>query len=62
MLEINFIRENKDLIVDSLSKRNMDSAFMIDAVIEMDSQKRKIQTELDGILHQLNSISKEIGD
>ena len=28
----------------------------------MDAKKRKIQTELDGILHQLNLISKDIGD
>ncbi|MDC1491983.1 serine--tRNA ligase [Flavobacteriaceae bacterium] len=62
MLEINFIRENKDLVVDSLSKRNMNSIHMIDSVIEIDTKKRKIQTELDSILHQLNIISKEIGD
>jgi len=62
MLEINFIRENKDLIVDSLSKRNIDSSSVIDSVIDVDTKKRKIQTELDNILHQSNLISKEIGD
>jgi len=62
MLEINFIRENKDLIVDSLSKRNIDSSSVIESVIDVDSKKRKIQTELDNILHQSNLISKEIGD
>ena len=62
MLEINFIKENKALVVESLSKRNMDSSSLIDTVIEMDAKKRKIQTELDGILHQLNLISKDIGD
>jgi seryl-tRNA synthetase len=62
MLEINFIKENKDLVVESLSKRNMDSSSMIDSVIEIDIRKRKIQTELDSILHQLNLISKDIGD
>ena len=62
MLEINFIKENKALVVESLSKRNMDSSSMIEAVIEIDIKKRKIQTELDGILHQLNLISKDIGN
>ena len=62
MLEINFIKENKDLVVKSLSKRNLDSSFMIESVIEIDIKKRKIQTELDSILHQLNLISKDIGD
>ena len=62
MLEINFIRENKDLIVDSLSKRNIDSSSVIESVIDVDAKKRKIQTELDNILHQSNLISKEIGD
>ena len=36
MLEINFIKENKALVVESLSKRNMDSSSMIEAVIEID--------------------------
>lgn len=62
MLEVNFIRENKDFIVDSLSKRNMDSSLLIESVIDLDVQKRKLQTELDKILHQSNLISKEIGD
>jgi len=62
MLEINFIRENKDLIVDSLSKRNIDSSSVIESVIDVDAKKRKIQTELGNILHQSNLISKEIGD
>ena len=62
MLEINFIKENKDLVVKSLSKRNLDSSSMIESVIEIDIKKRKIQTELDSILHQLNLISKDIGD
>ena len=62
MLEINFIKENKDLVVKSLSKRNLDSSTMIESVIEIDIKKRKIQTELDSILHQLNLISKDIGD
>ena len=62
MLEINFSRENKDLIVDSLSKRNIDSSSVIESVIDVDAKKRKIQTELDNILHQSNLISKEIGD
>ena len=39
MLEVNFIRENKDFIVDSLSKRNMDSSLMIESVIDLDMQK-----------------------
>lgn len=62
MLEINFIKENKDLVVKSLSKRNLDSSSMIESVIDIDIKKRKIQTELDSILHQLNLISKDIGD
>ena len=62
MLEINFIKENKDLVVKSLSKRNLDLSSMIESVIEIDIKKRKIQTELDSILHQLNLISKDIGD
>ena len=62
MLQVPFIRENKDLVIERLAKRNIDATSMIDQVILFDEERRSIQTELDNTLAESNSISKEIGN
>lgn len=61
MLQVPFIRENKDLVITRLAKRNMDATQMINDVISLDEERRRIQTELDNILAESNALSKEIG-
>jgi seryl-tRNA synthetase len=62
MLTLAFIRENKDLVLEGLAKRNFkDAATLIDEVIEKDSLRRETQTKLDQILAESNKISKDIG-
>jgi len=62
MLQVPFIRENKDLVVTRLAKRNIDATEMINDVISFDEDRRRIQTELDTILAESNTLSKEIGN
>ncbi len=62
MLQVPFIRENKDLVIERLAKRNMDATQMISDVISLDEDRRRIQTELDNILAESNALSKEIGN
>ncbi|MGB5394044.1 MAG: serine--tRNA ligase [Lutimonas sp.] len=62
MLTLAFIRENKDLVLKGLAKRNFkDAVTMIDNVIEKDGLRRETQTRLDQILAESNKISKDIG-
>ncbi|AXT21057.1 serine--tRNA ligase [Flavobacteriaceae bacterium AU392] len=61
MLQVAFIRENKDLVVKRLAKRNIDAGQMINDVLVLDEDRRRTQTELDNTLSESNSISKEIG-
>ena len=62
MLQVPFIRENKDLVIERLAKRNIDATSMINQVILFDEERRSIQTELDNTLAESNAISKEIGN
>ena len=62
MLQVLFIRENKDLVIERLAKRNLDATQMINDVISLDEDRRRIQTELDNTLAESNAISKEIGN
>jgi len=61
MLQVPFIRENQDLIIARLAKRNIDATEMIAQAIKLDEERRQIQTELDNTLAESNALSKEIG-
>jgi seryl-tRNA synthetase len=62
MLQVQFIREHKQTVLDGLAKRNFANAeTMIDEVISSDENRRKTQVLLDNVLAESNSLSKEIG-
>lgn len=61
MLQVPFIRENKEEVIKRLAKRNIDASEMIENVISADEERRSLQANLDNILADSNAISKEIG-
>ena len=61
MLQVPFIRENKDLVINRLAVRNIDASTLIEEVINLDEERRALQTKLDAVLAESNAISKEIG-
>ncbi|MCM5661787.1 serine--tRNA ligase [Galbibacter mesophilus] len=60
MLQVPFIRDNKEEVVERLKVRNVD-ASVIDAVLSLDEERRALQTKLDNTLAESNKLSKEIG-
>ena len=50
MLQVPFIRENKDAVIKGLAKRNIDATQIINDVIDLDEDRRGLQTQLDNIL------------
>ena len=62
MLQIQNIRENKEQILQALNKRNKDFSATIDQLLEIDTQRRKIQQEMEAFLAQGNALAKQIGD
>ena len=63
MLQVQFIRDNKQTVLEGLAKRNFANAeAIIEAVLTRDENRRTTQTSLDNILAESNTISKEIGE
>ena len=62
MLQVPFIRENRDQVIQGLAKRNKDFTTQIDAIIALDETRRKTQNDLDNLLAEVNKLSKEIGE
>ena len=62
MLGLHFIRENKETILKGLEKRNFKQPELINKIIELDQDRRSLQSNLDQQLASANKLAKEIGD
>lgn len=61
MLQVSFLREQKERVLEGLKKRNFKSLELVDEAIQLDDLRKKTQQELDSQLSEINKISKEIG-
>jgi len=61
MLQISYIRENKEKVLTGLKKRNFSELELVEQAIALDEKRRALQTELDEALSKSNKLSKEIG-
>ena len=62
MLQVHFIRENKQVVLEGLAKRNFANAeTIVEQVLTADENRRKTQVLLDDTLAESNKLSKEIG-
>lgn len=63
MLELPFIRMNKDRVLEGLRTRNWkeEQLKVIDQLIELDDARKETQAELDNLRASQNQLSKEIG-
>ncbi len=62
MVPLHLLRENKNTIIESLKKRGFDYKSSIDRILQLDIQRRQIQTEMDSSLSETNKLSKLIGE
>lgn len=61
MLLLQLFRQNKELIIEGLKKKNFKDLNIVDEVIAIDEKRRSIQVENDRIASEINSASKLIG-
>lgn len=62
MLQIQQLRENKEVILESLAKRNKDYSAVIDQILLIDSERRKSLSDLEQMQAQANQIAKQVGE
>jgi seryl-tRNA synthetase len=62
MLQLNFIKENKDLTIKGLERKYFkNAAETVEQVLSLDQIRKDTQLELDNTLAQSNNLAKEIG-
>ena len=62
MLKTSFLISKKDKVIKLLSKRGFDANDMVNEIISLDKKRKSIQVQYEGILAEINSISKTIGE
>jgi seryl-tRNA synthetase len=63
MLQLTFIKENKQTVIEGLRKKHFKNAEeYVDQVLDADRKRRETQKELDDILADTNQKAKEIGN
>ncbi len=62
MLQVHFIKENKEKVLNGLKKRNFGNPEIIDQILEIDESRRATQTELNQLQAESKQVSKSIGD
>jgi seryl-tRNA synthetase len=63
MLQLSFIRDNKDRVLKGLKTRNFkdNELSIVDNILQLDNLRRKSQKELDDLREASNKASKKIG-
>ncbi|TCK83415.1 serine--tRNA ligase [Albibacterium bauzanense] len=62
MLQISYIRENKEKVIEALQKRGFREIEKIEELIRLDESKRSIQSQSDIIASQANTAAKQVGE
>jgi len=61
MLQLQVIRQNPQWIKERLAIKYFNDESVVDAILKLDEQRKKLQLEFDNIQAKINSSSKEIG-
>lgn len=63
MVEVQFLRENRDFAARGLKKRGLENPEkMIGNIIDLDDRRKELQAERDSLFHQIKVASTEIGE
>ncbi|WP_286861061.1 MULTISPECIES: serine--tRNA ligase [Sphingobacterium] len=62
MLQLNYIRENRDTVIERLAVKHFKEIGLVDEIISLDEDRRKIQAESDALSGEANAAAKQIGD
>lgn len=62
MLQVNYIRDNREKVLERLALKHFPEPGLVDEVIRIDAERRQTQNRLDGLSAEANAASDQIGD
>ncbi len=61
MLQIKFIVDNPDYVIERLKIKNFDAKDIVYQITELDKEKRELQKEIENLKARQNTLAKQIG-
>ena len=61
MLQVQVLRNNTEEVKKKLTIKNFKQLDLVDTIILLDDERKKLQAEFDAIQANINAASKEIG-
>ena len=61
MLQVKYILENKEHVIDGLQKRNLDAKKLVQQIIDLDIERRSSIAKVEELRAEGNKMSKAIG-
>lgn len=62
MLQVSYIRDNREQVLERLAVKNFKQPSLVDEVIQLDDKRRSTQTSMDNVSAQANAAAKQIGE
>lgn len=62
MLQVSYIRDNRELVLERLAVKNFKQTQLVDEIIQLDDKRRSTQTKLDNTSAEANAAAKQIGE
>jgi len=62
MLQVNYIRDNREQVLERLAVKNFKQPLLVDEIIQLDDKRRQTQTGLDNISAEANAAAKQVGE
>jgi seryl-tRNA synthetase len=62
MLQVSYIRDNREQVLERLAVKNFKQPQLVDEIIKLDDSRRSTQTSMDNVSAQANAAAKQIGE
>jgi seryl-tRNA synthetase len=62
MLQVNYIRDNREQVLERLAVKNFKQPDLVDEIIQLDDKRRQTQTNLDNVSAGSNAAAKQVGE
>ena len=62
MLQVSYIRDNREQVLERLAVKNFKQPELVDEVIQLDDDRRSTQTRLDNVSAEANAAAKQVGE
>jgi seryl-tRNA synthetase len=62
MLQVSYIRDNREQVLERLAVKNFKQPELVDEIIQLDDSRRQTQVKLDNTSAEANAAAKQIGE